>query len=72
MSILLMAAFFFLGIWLGSAMANARWKSNAHYPARIAEGDHFYKTVLISSAWSWEMADIHRDDQEQDDESHNR
>lgn len=68
MSIFWMVIFLFLGIWLGSALANSRWQLNSSAPARIKQGDHFYKVVKLSDPWSWEMVDIHRDDQEQSDE----
>lgn len=66
MSLLWIILSLIIGIWIGSVMAYARWKSNAHYPARIKVDDKFYKVVLISNPWSWEMADIHRDDVEKD------
>lgn len=64
--IALVALAFLIGIEIGHLLTDISWKVNSNVPARILKHGKFYKVIKIKSKHSWEMADIHRTDIEEE------
>lgn len=54
---------FALGFYLGMVAANNKWVANTSTPARQLHQGKFYKVVRLGDAWSWQMLNIHTDEQ---------